>query len=273
LSASYAVSGGVSRYDWIGLFTVGQVIVSSDGTDEALWWTYVSRSSSSGTISTFSNSQSSRWSVPAAGGPFEFRYFCCDSVSLLGKSAPISISSSAPGDSLYLYYIIPHSILPNILLFIFCAVTMTSVPYASRFDTLSASWTRSSPSSRYDWIGLYSSGAISGTASYLWFTYVSTGSTSGTVSTSSSLYYRAWRVPYSSGSYEFRYFCCGSYSLQGVSNTITISDSTGGPSRAPVTATPTATAIPTALPTPLPPTSSGSSGVTISITYFMRQNN
>ena len=94
LSASYTSTGGVSKYDWIGLFIVGQVIVSTDGS-EALWWQYVSQSSSSGTISTYSRSGSSRWTVPASGGPYEFRYFCCDGVSVLGKSAPMSLSTSS----------------------------------------------------------------------------------------------------------------------------------------------------------------------------------
>ena len=138
-------------------------------------------------------------------------------------------------------------------------MTLTTASYVNRFDTLTVTWSSVSPASNNDWIGLYDTGAISGSVSSLWWIYVSAGSTSGTVSTNMYTNHNSWRVPYSSGSYEFRYFCCGSYNLEGVSNTITVVSSSGGPSSAPITASPTTTALPTPLPTPVafPPSSSG----------------
>ena len=100
-STSPSSSGSV--HDWIGLYAHGDLTADKTGGVSSKWWTYPPQGVSSGTFTTSDSSKHSAWVVPSSGGPYEFRYFCCDpSYTVYGVSptfSPPTATSPAPTPS------------------------------------------------------------------------------------------------------------------------------------------------------------------------------
>ena len=109
-------------------------------------------------------------------------------------------------------------------------------------------WSGPGASSK-DWIGLYPVGAVAGSTSSLWWMYIHAGTTSITFSSNMTTDKAAWTMPSGSTVYEFRYFCCDSYTTLATSNSFSaVVSSTVSPTLRPLPASFTPSSKPTTIP-------------------------
>ena len=83
VSGTWFSTGMTSSTDWIGLYGVNDVV----GLDSSKWRIYVGSGKTSGTFVTSTTTNSAAWKVPASGGPYVFRAFCCDGYLQYGQSS------------------------------------------------------------------------------------------------------------------------------------------------------------------------------------------
>jgi hypothetical protein len=183
LTTTVTYAPGVSRYDWVGLYSVGS---SPSG---YIAWKYLSNSQvAPGSPMTNGNVS---FPMPTTPGQYNLRFFANDSYVQLGTSATVNVTSAS-------------TVTPQ---------QLTVAPGAQ--VTVSVA---NGPGGRFDWVGLYSNGVS--TSGYITYLYLNGTQTAPDIGVNSAGV--TFTMPTTPGTYNFQFYSNASYNLLATSAVVTV---------------------------------------------------